>query len=263
MADSIDGDQFVFVKKKKSAKPRRLCDKKETVLLSTADPEACLKSITHAKFDLKESQFFNNFLEIFKNIISEKDCELSEIVCLGIGSISSCKTAQYQLALLLLLVEHFNCPAEVFDPIFSDTEKLILQNLLLQISKENSEGKVSVRSSGLTFFFLPHCPKELSNNLLYSNWNCSSLERCIIYGNSLEKLMLSTPSRFLRDYCYLISCQKVSEELPVSNSFRYLDIFNDLSLIHFPVRLLKDVPEPFWEAVEPSYPVESELIKEK
>ena len=220
------------------------------------------RKILNAKAEVQLSGFYQNFLLILKETIDKKT--LSEIVCLGLGRVASCKTAQHQLGLLLLLEEQFLCPVEVFDPIFSSIEKDILCQLKLKLVETNFEGKRKPSSSGYTLFIFPHCPKELSNNLLYFNWSPSQLEHCILYANSFEKIRLDTPQRFLKNYHYLLQSLEVVEELPVPNTFRFPDVFNDLSLHHFPVHLTNKVEHTFWESREvPVYPTESELVSGK
>lgn len=196
-----------------------------------------------------------------REILNQK--AITDIVCLGLGHIASCKTAQHQLGLLLLLGEQFLCPIEVFDPVFSSTEKDILSQLKLKLAEKNCEGKRTPSSPGYTFFVFPHCPKELSNNLLYTNWNPSQLEHCILYANSLDKIRLDTPQRFLKSYHYLLKALEIVEELPVPNTFRFPDIFNDLSLHHFPSHRTSKVEPSFWETPVPVYPAVSELVSER
>lgn len=216
-----------------------------------------------AKAELKLSDFYNKFLTTLLQAVEEIKEQITEICCLGLGRIGSCKTAQYQLGLLLLLGEQFLCPCEVFDPVFSSVEKDILNKLQLKLAQTNCEGKKKSNIVGCTFFFFPHCPKELSNNLLYTNWNPSYLERCIVYANSFEKIRLDTPHRFLKSYHYLLHSLDIVEELSVPNIFRFPDIFNDLSLHLFPTRLNKHVDPSFWETPHPIYPEETELVSER
>lgn len=220
------------------------------------------RSIEKAKLELTSSNFFPSFSSLVQEICAEVKKDITYIICLGIGAISSCKTAQYQLTLLLALKEELNCPVEVFDPIFSQSEREILDHLKLKISAQNTEGKIVVTPSSFTLFILPHCPKELINNIFFSNWSPEKLRNCIVYGNSLEKLKLNTPKRFLEPFHYLVNSDNIAEEIEVPNNFRFTDIFNDLSLHYFPDRLLSGVDSAFWDNPEPAYTSNSELIKE-
>ena len=172
---------------------------------------------------------------------------------------STCKVAQHQLAFLLILSENYSCPAEVYDPVFTEKEKQALIKLNLTVPEQNSEGKL--KNQHPTLYFLPHCPRELSNNLLYSNWSISDLQKCLIIANSFSKLRLYTPVRLLKDYHYLLNIGDLAHELPINNIFRFPDIFNDLSLHYFPLKKLESLDSNFWNRPEPNYHQESELIQ--
>ncbi|KAI9556860.1 hypothetical protein GHT06_016652 [Daphnia sinensis] len=265
MANStIDSEGFVTVAKKKSVKTRRFLNNCPLTTHETESVEldTCLKNILKAKRDVESSSFFNSFITFLAGITKELDKSIAEIVCFGLGHISSCKAAQHQLGLLLLLEEQFHCPVEVFDPVFCSVEENVIKELKLKLSPTNCEGKRKpVLSGGCTLFFFPHCPKELSNNLLYTNWNPRHIEHCILYSNSFEKIRLDIPFRFLKSYHYLLQSQEIVEEVPVPNIFHFPDIFNDLSLHYFPSHLRSNVQSPFWESPEPNYPAsETEIV---
>lgn len=257
----LDPDGFVKVSKKKSAKARKL--KSNSSSSDAVDVNTCLRNIEKAKHELAASSFFQTFSSLIKEICVQVDKSITQIICLGIGAISTCKTAQYQLALLSALKQEIaDCPTEVYDPVFGQSDIDILNSLNFKVSNQNTEGKIAITPSTYTFFILPHCPKELFNNLLFSNWSVENLENCLVYGNSLEKLKLSTPKRFLEPFYYLVNSESIAEEIEVPNNFTFTDIFNDLSLHYFPARLLSCVESSFWEHPKPVYLTESELIKE-
>lgn len=266
MANSIlDSDGFVTVAKKKSVKAKRLLNNcpLTTLVAESVELDTCLKSILKAKRDVESSSFYNSFITVLAGVTKELEKSLAEIVCFGLGRISLCKAAQHQLGLLLLLGEQFQCPVEVFDPVFSSLEKNVIKELKLKLSPTNCEGKKKpVLSGGCTLFVFPHCPKELSNNLLYTNWNPRHIEHCILYSNSFEKIRLDIPFRFLKSYHYLLQSQEIVEEVSVPNIFHFLDIFNDLSLHYFPSHLKCNVQSSFWESPEPNYPAsETEIVE--
>lgn len=214
----------------------------------------------NAKEEIKTSDFFKNFISVLNNSLDRVDKQISNIVCFGIGSISSSKISQYQLALLLKLGDNFECSIEVFDPIFNNSDKAILSELKLVLLSENCEGKRTQNSNEVTLFFLPHCPRELSNNLLYSNWDPFLLQNCIIYANSFEKVRINTPRRFLTNYHYILQTENIVSESTVVNNFHFPDIFNDLSIHTFHCDQLNSLPSSFWDCPEPVYTSESELI---
>lgn len=216
----------------------------------------------NAKEEIKVSDFFKNFFSVLNQSLDRINKQITEIVSFGIGSISSSKISRYQFALLLILSDNFECSIEVFDPVFSEVDKDILKDFKVILSPENCVGKRKQNSSG-TIFFLPHCPKELSNNLLYANWDADLLQNCIIYANSFEKVITDTPRRFLTSYHYLLQAENIVKESTVDNSFHFPDIFNDLSIHIFPCDQLNSVSSDFWNSSEPVYFSESELITEK
>ena len=281
----LDADGFITVPKKKSAKAKKVQkafsdDEPLELSISTESiPRynslisysltCCFilliicRNISSAERELLSSQFYPTLWSTLAKAVEEgKTKPIKNIICLGLGKFSSCKIALHQLALLLLLRQELNCTAEVFDPAFSESEKGILGQLGLKVAVENCEGRRKADPGNIsTLFILPHCPRELTNNLLYANWDPCSLENCIIYANSFESLKLNTPARFLRNYQYLLRVEPAVEEIAVPNSLRFPDVFNDLSLHLFPVRLLRQVPPEFWDSPQqPVYSEETELI---
>ncbi|XP_014026215.1 SRR1-like protein isoform X2 [Salmo salar] len=165
-----------------------------------------------------------------------------ECVCYGLGSFSSCVTARYQLAMLLLILESLQIPMErcsVYDPVFS--------------SGEMEEGKRAV--SRPTLFYLMHCGKALYNNLLWKNWSRDALPLLTIIGNSFAGIQDRMIQRELqRDYSYIAHAVCVCEEWPLRCPSRLLDIFNDTALITFKPCGLCKLPQSTWgEAPEPQY----------
>lgn len=219
-----------------------------------------IRNISNAKEDILISDYFKNCLSLLNRVLGTINKQITNIVCFGIGSISSSKISQYQLALLLNLGDKLECQIEVFDPIFSEADKKILSNWKLLLSAENCEGKKKQNHSDVTLFFLPHCPRELSNNLLYANWDPYLLQNCIVYANSFEKIRINTPRRFLTNYHYLLQSEIIVRESAVVNNFHFPDIFNDLSIHTFHCDQLDSVPSNFWDCPEPIYSSESELI---
>ncbi|XP_026517248.1 SRR1-like protein [Terrapene carolina triunguis] len=119
----------------------------------------------------------------------ESACKSSHLrcVCYGIGSFSSCVISRYQLAFLLLLLEKLQIPKSqcyIFDPLFSELEISVLNDLGVTVVLENEEGKHHIHE--FTIFYMIHCGKALYNNLLWSNWSVDALSKMIIIGNSFK-----------------------------------------------------------------------------
>lgn len=179
---------------------------------------------------------------------------ITKIVCFGLGKIGECTIPRYQLALLLCLRELYNAEVQVYDPAFCRIECDILREFNCVVLNSNCEGKYAVNDHETTVFYLPHCPKQLSNNLLWSNWGLK-LSKCIIIANSFTSIIENTPSRVLRKFAQYIS--KISPymiELAVINSFKFYEVFNDTAIHIFPPKDIVLISEEFWEYnKEPQY----------
>ena len=112
--------------------------------------------------------------------------------------------SQYQLQLLLAWTQHWdqeNTKVLVFDPILTPSEKGILKQLGLETSDENLEGFYEGSQEGLNVFYLPHCPKQLLNNILWQNWN--NLDSIVVIGNSLSEIVSSTSDKNLNTISFV------------------------------------------------------------
>ncbi|XP_078106727.1 SRR1-like protein isoform X1 [Sander vitreus] len=183
-------------------------------------------------------------------------CQQLECVCYGLGSFSSCVSARFQLAMLLLLLDAGQIPPRdcyVYDPMFSSGERDVLRELGLTVLTENEEGKRLVTKP--TLFYLMHCGKALYNNLLWKNWSTQCLPLMIIIGNSFNGMMDRTIEReFKRDYSYITQAVSVCEEEQLPCPSRLIDIFSDTAVITFPTSSLNKLPQSTWaEPPEPKY----------
>ena len=89
----------------------------------------------------------------------------------------------------------------VFDPILTKSEKDILRKLKIESSEENKEGCYSIYPGKSTIFYLPHCPKQLLNNILWTNWE--KLDEILILGNSISEIVASLSQNQLKTVHYL------------------------------------------------------------
>ena len=79
----------------------------------------------------------------------------------------------------------------VFDPAHSDLERSVLGLLGLEVLETNCEGRFEVPDDDpVQLFYLPHCPKQLSNNLLWANWSPEKLQKLVVVGNSFKRILL-------------------------------------------------------------------------
>jgi len=109
-------------------------------------------------------------------------------------NIAGCVSARFQLALLLLIREFLNIPEErafVNDPIFFCSEVKLLRRLKLEVISENLECKLKCQVP--TIIFLPHCPKQLTNNLLYANWSPEGLTKWVDFASKTVWLIHAQP----------------------------------------------------------------------
>ncbi|XP_034547530.1 SRR1-like protein [Notolabrus celidotus] len=185
-----------------------------------------------------------------------KPCQQMECVCYGLGSFSSCVSARYQLAMLLLLLDSGQIPLKecsVYDPVFSDGEKDVLRELGLTVLTENEEGKRLATKP--TLFYLMHCGKALYNNLLWKNWSTQCLSLMIVIGNSFSGIMERTIEREFRcDYSYITEAVSACEERQLPCPSRMIDVFSDTAVITFPSNGLNRLPQSTWaELPEPQY----------
>lgn len=187
--------------------------------------------------------------------------KIERLVCLGLGNfaqsqhLSSGISAKNQLLFLLCLVKHFQVSQVlVFDPIHTDSEKKILTQLNLDSGCQNPEGHYQYPEA--TFYFLPHCPKQLLNNLLWSNWH--QLQKIVIAGNSITNLALNSTHNQLSELQLVNSSLDLLSEIPIKNSFQFKDIFNNLSLHRF------QIPQDFQAKIslkKPQYSADCEFIQ--
>lgn len=208
-----------------------------------------------AKEEIKSSDVLSSALASLREGIKLlNDPEIAEIYCLGLGHIGERIVPRYQLSLLLCIKDVYNVRVLVHDPIFYTQEKEILKKLGLTVLEENQEGKYKSNSDSATLFFLPHCPKQLTNNLLWSNWNLK-IKNCIIIANSFNTIVEENTKDSLVKSCnYLTNILTYTVELPIINTFKYYDVFNDTAIHIFPFQKLKLIPEDFWNnCSEPVY----------
>jgi len=257
----MDLDGFTVVKKG----GRRKTFKRTTVLASPEDQQGDLDldkealKVADAVEELRKSQMFANLTIHLAKLSSS--CE--ELWCFGLGHIAGCVSARFQLALLLLIRELLHIPEErafVNDPIFFCGEVELLRRLKFKVISENLECKVKCQVP--TFLFLPHCPKQLTNNLLYANWSPDGLTKLSLISNSfsstVERGVKSDIERNAQLVASLVEAEMV-EEVTMSNTFRFEDVFNDMALHQFTG--VARAQEFFWDVKPPEYSEDAEFIR--
>ncbi|XP_058821466.1 SRR1-like protein [Topomyia yanbarensis] len=219
-----------------------------------------LRRYAETECDLRLSTFFTDATEKIFPFLEQ--AQIEAIVCLGLGRLSECAISRHQLAFIRCLQEKINFKGEIqfYDPIFNRDEVKILQDLEGIVLTENLEGKYLADRK--TLFYLPHCPKQISNNLLWKNWQLDLLSNIILISNSFESILTNSPRRFLdANAKFILEIAKYCVEIRFPVNYKYTDIFNDISLHCFDIAALKGVHSDFWKSVEPHYNVDTlELI---
>jgi len=257
----MDLDGFTVVKKG----GRRKTFKRTTVLASQEDQQGELDldkeamKVAEAVEELRKTELFANLSAQLTKLTPS--CE--ELWCFGLGHIAGCVSARFQLALLLLIREFLDIPEErvfVNDPIFFCGEVELLRRLKLEVISENLECKLKCQVN--TLFFLPHCPKQLTNNLLYANWSPEGLSRLFLISNSFSSTVERGVKSDIERNAHLVSSlveADMVEEVVMSNTFRFEDVFNDMALHQFSG--LAGAKEGFWNVKPPEYSEDAEFIR--
>lgn len=107
--------------------------------------------------------------------------------------------------------------------------------------------------------FLPHCPKQLINNLLWKNWSADALRYLIVISNSFQSIVEQTPISCIdQDAGFISRVEPYTKEFSLRNSFEQKNVFNDIAIHFFETQ---DLEENIFEiCLEPSYEI-SELIE--
>ncbi|XP_078363060.1 SRR1-like protein isoform X3 [Oculina patagonica] len=220
--------------------------------------------------EISGSEFLSSVQELFGNYdsyVENSSCTaekpkikaipkepIADIVCYGIGKLSSCPIARYQFAFLLLLKELLQLTGLcfIYEPHFSQDDKIVVKEFGSSLIEHNEEGKRKVES--LTLFFMLHCGKPLYNSVLWANWG-PGLSNVVILGNRFTSYQERLPSRQLRDEApYIYNILPYMIETPIPNTFHHSDIFNDSAVHWFPNEMLAKVPHAVWkDNVEPVY----------
>lgn len=257
-------DGFIFVNQVKSRKQKnrrkyKLSENQLKLLndLKLNSSENQLNSnLLKSKIDLcvqqlNESLYLKNVFNAISRCLQIKfgsesigiSGQLSQIICYGLGNFTTSADSLYQLTLLLSLKDF--CKTDriyIFDPIFTENEKIFLKeelNLTLIEKNEKCIHPIDSSSDQMVMFFMPHCDKSLFNNILWSNWDSKRLQNILIFGNSFERISETIGSKRTAKlfYRYLTemtdSLDGVLIEIKVENSFTPKQVFNDLSIHGF------------------------------
>ncbi|CAH1381509.1 SRR1-like protein [Tenebrio molitor] len=254
-------DEFKLItyKRGKKSSKYKILPKPSTISVPSStqiNKETALRRIQEAKTEIGSSDLFASALaSLREGLVALNNPTVKEIICFGLGRIGECMISRYQFAFLLCLKDLYNVSTvKVYDPIFSETDRWLLERFHCTVLKENYEGKYKVQDKCTTIFYMPHCPKQLTNNLLWANWGLD-LNYCIIISNSFNLTIENTPKRDLnRTAEYIANIVPHILELALINSFRFFEIFNDTAIHIFPWSKMKLLSGDFWSfRTEPQY----------
>eukprot|EP00090_Calanus_glacialis_P007313 TRINITY_DN15756_c0_g1_i3.p1 TRINITY_DN15756_c0_g1~~TRINITY_DN15756_c0_g1_i3.p1 ORF type:complete len:261 (-),score=64.58 TRINITY_DN15756_c0_g1_i3:44-826(-) len=249
----MEADGFTLVSKGKNKKKHKT--KRTTIIDNNdrdpIDVDKVIAKIETAVNDLKNATFFTDISSSLKNL----DIKCEALWCFGLGHLGDCITARFQFALLILLRNVLglnNDKVFLCDPIFYEEEIEIIKTYNFNVATENIE--CMLECSVPTFLFLPHCPKQLSNNLLFSNWSPNNLQNLVIFSNSFNNIVERTSTKMLaQNASYIVDVldNDLVTEIPVTNSFKFNDVFNDLAIHTFTG--VDQMNSEFWKSVKPVY----------
>ncbi|XP_066586126.1 SRR1-like protein [Prorops nasuta] len=225
------------------------------------DCKSLLRKVLDAELDFNNSPVKSTILNGLSDALSSLSARsISEIICYGLGQFSQSRCSKYQLALLLTIKADYNCPIFVYDPLFYKKEIQVLETLGFNVIDRNEEGKREVKNKA-TLLFMPHCSKQLTNNLLFKNWGVT-LNNCIFLSNSFLDIVENNAAKNLTNSAeYILRIHPYVTEISLDNNFEYDDIFNGLNIHFFTEENLSKVPIDFWNLRdEPCYQKDAEFI---
>lgn len=130
-----------------------------------------LRSVDRKLEQLKASKFYTYLVDKCFDLCT--DSKFNCIKCLALGSPSHIGgMPMYQLALLLLLAERFQVERyniSVWDPVFTDVDRLIFDKLKIRVD----ESEVDINP--LTLLYMPHAPSSLIEDTLKQVYTESNL----------------------------------------------------------------------------------------
>ncbi|XP_063685883.1 SRR1-like protein isoform X1 [Bolinopsis microptera] len=222
----METDGFVLVK---PSRKRRIKSKKCPVLpVNNVDDEwdhpLDLTSVIKQVFT-EDSVFCDKISEV----ISSQDIE--QIVCYGIGRLSTCKLAQFQFAVLVNVLQKSPQIQKclVFDPVLSQSERTFITQYMEVLSENDMCGRRVVCN---TLFYMIHSSKRMYDNVLKSNWD--QLKYCTLIGNSFQSYLLhSTTSSLVKQVPHIYTCTEHTKEDELPKFVSHHNVFNNTVIIEF------------------------------
>eukprot|EP00038_Savillea_parva_P009767 m.185721 g.185721 ORF g.185721 m.185721 type:complete len:303 (+) comp16540_c0_seq1:229-1137(+) len=161
-----------------------------------------------------------------------------QLVAYGVGSYSESMIPRLQFCCLRDMASKLPLSAtpELYDPVLTAAERLAAEDQGITVLTKNEMAKRNCKETP-TVFFMPHCEKELYNNLLSANWDTDTLANIIIIGNSFAYYEENAMGQDLYETApYLARACKTVTEKPVPNSVDPHAAFNNTSVHYFDQR---------------------------
>jgi SRR1 domain len=165
-----------------------------------------------------------------------------DIVCFGIGSPQCSVRAQYQFALIIAVAEHLGFDAvnalHHFDPVVGTDEADALAEAIgrlwpgLVVRHVDVNEQCARLADTPTLFFMPHCGRELYENLVRANSEHGTLDRLVLVGNAFsiyEEALVDADER--RAIANVLAAAPLAQVQPFAGRFEPLDVaFTDMCI---------------------------------
>jgi hypothetical protein len=232
-----------------------------TAMDSIEDSEVMYSTITKCMEHLRSASFYESLMKSWSSATgSAPEKTVRQIVCYGVGNFSQTSLSHYsaplwQLACALCFRDHLLRSSDgedirvlYYEPFMTAFEDTILAGLKVQVLTVNERAKRPIDAVP-TLFFMPHCPSELYDNVLWSNWGELAVATpLIIFGNSLRNHCESLAPASACP-CLHLSLPWLQEQRLESSTLdlkqspgNFEGAFNDTYLTHFLV--LDETPWP-------------------
>lgn len=161
------------------------------------EAQRLLKEIKAAMEQVKESKFYANLTEQIegeafqrqlRRVLEGSDYFQLEMVIYALGGLEFDFNPHHQLAIALLLKQDFcswiGKKIQVFDPVFSPADVIVLKELGCEVLSVNERCRRKVEKP--TLFYMPHAEISMVGDLLGANWCPSRINRLILLDVSFN-----------------------------------------------------------------------------
>ncbi|XVF04457.1 hypothetical protein REPUB_Repub05bG0084800 [Reevesia pubescens] len=246
--ESIDDEEESFSSNIKSADHAE--ESSNSRLESTDDHESkkILLEMETIVREVKESEFYTELQKQIKGeefqrqltrVLNSHSDNHAPMVIYALGSLKN-TNSKYQLAVALLLQQDLSDwisnRIEVYDPVLSPVDIIVLETLGCTVLSVNEECKRQVERP--TLFFMPYANQYYKGNLLESNWLPSNINNVILLTNKMSEGVEDYQDKieygeyfgdsmidFMERMEYLEAIQKCIQDIEINGYFE--DIFLD------------------------------------